>query len=61
MIKMKPEQLKKFAKNLLLFTAPALALFFGALSQGLTWKEASPVAIMALWGLLADLFKKIRE
>ena len=58
---MNPEQLKKFGINLLKFTAPALALFFGALSQGLTVQEASPVALFAVYGLLADLFSKIRK
>lgn len=55
------EQSLKFAKNLLKFTAPALAIFFLQLSQGVELKLAGSVALFALYGLLADLFSKIEK
>ena len=58
---MKPDELKKFAKNTLLFTAPALAVFFGQLASGVELKIASAVALLALYGLLADFFKKLHK
>ena len=61
MKKLNKEQTQKFAKNILLFTAPALAIFFLQLSQGVDFKVAGTVALLALWGLLADYFKKIKE
>jgi hypothetical protein len=54
------EELTKWAKNLLLFTAPALAVFFGQLAAGVSWKVALPVALVAFWGVLADYFKKLK-
>jgi hypothetical protein len=51
---------KKYGMNLLKFTAPMLAVFFLQLSQGVDVKMASGVAVVALWGALADLFKKIK-
>lgn len=53
------EDLLKIGKNIVLFTAPALAVFFGQLAAGVNWKIASGVALLALWGILADLFKKL--
>jgi len=52
--------LKKYLMNLLKFTAPMLAVFFLQLSQGVDIKMASGVAVVALWGALADFFKKIK-
>jgi len=49
----------KWGKNVLMFTAPALAIFFYQLSQGVELKKALWLAIFALYGLLADLFKKL--
>ncbi len=49
---------KKIGINVLLFTAPALAVFFGQLAAGVNWKIAGAVALLAVWGLLADFFKK---
>lgn len=60
-MRMTPEEFKKFGMNVLKFTAPALALFFGQLSQGVDPKLASGVALLALWGLLADLFSKLNK
>lgn len=55
------EQRIAFLKNLLLFTAPAIAVFFGQLASGVDIKIAGAVAILALYGLLADYFKKIKQ
>lgn len=55
------ETLQKFLMNILLFTAPSLAAFFGQLAVGVDWKIAAGVALLALWGLLADYFKKIKQ
>jgi hypothetical protein len=54
------DQLHKWAKNLLLFTAPALAIFFFQLSQGVNIKEALPLALFALYGLISDYLKKLK-
>ena len=51
---------KKFLANLLKFTAPALAIFFGQLAMGVDFKVALPLALVALYGALADLFSKIK-
>lgn len=53
--------LKKWGWNLLLFTAPALALFFGQLQAGVDWKVASGVALLALYGAIADFLKKLKD
>lgn len=55
------ESLNKWAKNLLFFTAPALAVFFGQLASGVDWKIAGAVALLAFWGLLADYCRKISQ
>ena len=52
--------LKKWTGNILKFTAPALAVFFGQLALDVPAKEASLVALLALYGLLADYFKKLK-
>lgn len=49
---------KKIGKNALMFSAPALAIFFYQLSQGVEIEKALWVAIFVIYGLLADLFKK---
>ena len=54
-------QWEKFSKNLLIFTAPALAVFFYQLSQGAEPKVAVGVAVFALYALLFDYFKKVGE
>lgn len=55
------EQWKAWAKNLLKFTAPALAVFFGQLAIGVDPKAALAVALLAFYGAASDLFKKINE
>lgn len=56
-----PALLKKWGLNLLKFTAPMLAVFFYALSKGTDWRVAAGVALIALWGALADFFGKIKN
>ena len=51
---------KKIGINALVFTAPALAVFFGQLAAGVNWKIALAVAVLALYGILADFFKKLQ-
>ncbi len=55
------EDLQKWGINLLKFTAPALAVFFGQLQMGVHWKPATLLALLILYGSLADLFKKINQ
>ena len=50
----------KFFKNILSFTAPALVVFFGQLALKVPAREAGLVALLALWGLLRDYFKKVK-
>jgi len=54
------KQYQKWAMNLLKFTAPALAVFFGQLAAGVDLKAASLVALYAFYGALADYFKKLK-
>jgi len=49
----------KFLMNLLKFTAPILGSFFLMLSQGVPLDKAWPIALVALWGALADFFSKV--
>ena len=58
---MKRENVNKFLKNLMLFTAPALFVFFYQLQQGVDFKTAGLIALLALYGVLADFFKKMAE
>lgn len=50
----------KFVKNLLKFTAPAMAIFFGQLAMGVKLEVALPLALIALYGAMADYFSKIK-
>ena len=54
-------QYKKWAMNLLKFTAPALAIFFGQLATGVDFKSAFLVALYALYGAIADYMKKLSK
>lgn len=47
--------------NILKFTAPVLGIFFAQLAMGVEWKAAGLVALFALYGLLADYFKKLNS
>jgi len=55
------EQLDKWVRNMLKFTAPALAVFFLQLAGGVEFKLAGTVALLALYGVLADFFRKLGE
>jgi len=59
--KVNDTDLKKMAKNLLIFTAPILVVFFGQLAAGVEWKAAGAVALLAVYGVIADFLKKIAE
>jgi len=55
------EELKKWARNIIMFTAPAVAILFLQLSQGVEIEKALPVAVLALYGLIADYLKKLNQ
>ncbi len=57
---MTAENQRKWLVNALKFTAPALAIFFFQLSQGVDIKVAGGLAIFAFYGLIADLLKKMK-
>ncbi len=59
MTEAKKAKLIAWGKNLLKFTAPVLAIFFLQLSQGVELSSAYLIALFALYGALADLFKKL--
>jgi hypothetical protein len=46
-------------RNILIFTAPALAVFFGQLAIGVNWRAAALMASFISYQLLADFFKKL--
>jgi hypothetical protein len=49
MKRLNEKQTRKFAKNLLMFTAPALALFFGQLASGVDIKYISCFKFFSLF------------
>lgn len=51
----------KWLQNLIFFTAPAVAVLFGLMAQGVQFEKAWPVALLALYGAIADLAKKVGE
>lgn len=55
------EQISKWLKNILMFTAPVLAIFFYQLSKGVELEKSGALAAFALYGLLADYFKKLNK
>ncbi len=59
-IKISKANKKKWLKNLLKFSAPILAIFFYQLSQEVAIEKAQWVAVLALYGALADLFGKVK-
>tara|TARA_Y100000310_G_scaffold260707_1_gene269777 strand:- start:765 stop:959 length:195 start_codon:yes stop_codon:yes gene_type:complete len=54
-------ELKKWAKNVLVFTAPALAVFFYQLSIKVPWQASLALAALVFYGALADYFKKLNK
>lgn len=55
---MLPIDWKLWGFNVLKFSAPILAVFFGMLAQDVPVEKAWPIALLALYGALADFFKK---
>lgn len=51
----------RIAKNILVFSAPALVVFFAQLQQGVSLKNATLVALLVIYGILADFFRKFKE
>ncbi len=52
------QDLTAWGKNLLMFTSPALVVLFTLLGNGVPFQKAYPVALLALYGAIADLIKK---
>ena len=50
----------KIGTNLLVFTAPALAVFFSELALKVDWRAAAGLALVILYGAIADFFKKLQ-
>ena len=59
--KLSDEQTQKFMMNLVKFTAPSIGIFFAQLALGVKVEDAILVAILALYGVLADYFKKLGQ
>lgn len=55
------ETLERWLKNAVFFSAPALAVFFAQLQSGVDMKTAFLVALLAFYGTMADLMKKVGE
>lgn len=53
--------LQKIGWNIVVFTAPVFAVFFAQLSLGVEPKKAALVALLGLYGVLADFFKKLQD
>jgi hypothetical protein len=60
-LRLKSTEFEKWIRNMLLFTAPALVVLFSLLAQGVKLEKAYPVALLALYGVLADYFKKLKK
>lgn len=59
--KVNATDIRKMAMNVLIFTAPALTVFFAQLALKVPVRDAALVAVLALYGVLADFFKKLKE
>ena len=59
-LKLSNEQAKKWGVNLLKFTAPALGIFFSQLALKVDPRAAAMVALLALYGAIADYLKKLK-
>lgn len=55
------DQWQGFIKNLIYFTTPVLGVFFAQLALGIEYRAAGLVALIALYGALADFFKKYND
>ena len=58
--KLNVEDLRKMGMNLVIFTAPALVVFFSLLAQGVPVAKAWPAGLLALYGVIADAVKKLQ-
>lgn len=58
--KLAPADLKRWGRNLLLFVAPTMALFFTLLAQGVEIDKAWPLAAFAFYQAISDLINKWR-
>ena len=58
---MTKDQIKRIAKNALIFTSPIIAAYFGQLALGVSFRDALPVALVAAYGVVADIFRKYGE
>ena len=58
---MTKQETKKFLNNLLKFTAPILAVFFGQLASGVDYKPALAVLVLAFYGALSDYLSKVKK
>jgi hypothetical protein len=52
-------KVKAWFRNFIVFTAPALIVFFTALSNGVPYKDARYMLIIAGYGLVIDALKKL--
>jgi len=59
--KLSKKESKKWLSNILYFTAPAVAILFSLLANGVEFNKAYPVALLALYGVIADYFKKLKK
>lgn len=59
-LRLSNEEYQRWVWNLIKFTAPALAVFFGQLALGVEPKAAALVALLGLYGAIADYFKKLK-
>ena len=60
-LKLSKKAFEKWVNNVLRFTAPALAVFFAQLATGVKLRDAFWVCLLALYGVLADYFKKLKK
>jgi hypothetical protein len=51
--------IKKWLLNIIIFTSPVLAAFFGSLAAGSDWKVSAGIGMVALYQVVADLLKKL--
>jgi hypothetical protein len=51
----------KISKNLLIFTAPALIVFFGQLALKVDWRAAAGLALITLYGAIVDFLRKYKD
>lgn len=57
-----PDDYKRWLQNIISFTVPMyLGSFFLQLSMGVDWKIAATSSLAALYGPLADYFKKKQQ